>query len=983
MASTRNESHSPSLTPERWKQVKGVLSAALETDPAERMSYLDSACAADPGLRWEVENLLAMEEQNPTELFRPIPFTETGDAPARIGRRVGAYQLVEEIGVGGMGEVYRAFRADDQYKKEVAIKLVRAGQDFTFVIARFKNERQVLASLDHPNIARLLDGGTTEDGMPYFVMELVEGVPFGEYCDQHKLQVTDRLKLFLQVCSAVQYAHQRLIIHRDLKLSNILVTADGIPKLLDFGIAKVIDSVASAENLDATMSMFRLLTPAYASPEQVKGEAITTASDVYSLGVVLYECLTGHHPYGSGARAPHEMSRAVCEVEPEKPSTVIRRKETRIADDQRIEITPMSVSAVRGGAPEKLARQLRGDLDSIVLLALRKEPQRRYSSVEQFAGDIRRHLGHLPVTARRDTLGYRTRKFIVRAKAGVAAALALFVAIVGGMTATLYEARRAHQNELRAEKRFNDVRALANSLLFTIHDAVRDLPGSTPARKLIVASALEYLDSLSAEAGGDASLQRELATAYERVGEVQGHYLLSNLGETANALHSYQQALNLRQEIAKLPGSSWQDKLGVARCSRLVATQQQATGKVTEALGNIHTAISLAESLRSEHPREVSILQELSLAYGINAYLHRGGGVFPGLIDPAGESENRRKAISVDEDWLKLAPDTEEAQHALAWDQVNYAETLGPDKKDEALWYFQHGLEVEKQIRAHTDSPQRAREVVAVYNRLGMFYDRNGNIKDSIKSHRSALKIEQDAVAKDPKNQHFVENLAVDHANIADCLLKMGQLKESKAEIIKAIHVMEPLVRESPENASGQIMLAEMHVIRGQVLRRLNDPAAALVDYSRALRTYRSLLAEESGNMGPQLSFATCSIGLAKTELQLHRPDEAVASFRAALEVLKALSSSNKADRRIFYSAADVYADLGRVEATRASHSGTEARLHWEAAANYFRLSLEQLARVSQASYHIDHDNDIGPIDISEVKKELSRCESALRSAMP
>lgn len=983
MASTRNESHGASLTPERWKQVKSVLSVALETDPAQRMSYLDSACAADPSLRCEVENLLAIEEQDPTELFRRIPFAETADAPARIGRRVGAYQLVEEIGIGGMGQVYRAFRADDQYKKEVAVKLVRAGQDSKFVIARFKNERQVLASLDHPNIARLLDGGTTEDGVPYFVMDLVEGIPFGEYCNKHKLQVADRLKLFLEACSAVQYAHQRLIIHRDLKPSNILVSGDGIPKLLDFGIAKVIDPVASTENLDATLSMFRLLTPAYASPEQVKGEAITTASDVYSLGVVLYECLTGHHPYGSAARAPHEISRAVCEVEPEKPSTVIRRKETRIADDQRIEITPMSVSAVRGGAPEKLARQLRGDLDSIVLLALRKEPQRRYSSVEQFAGDIRRHLGHLPVTASRDTFLYRTRKFVARAKAGVAAALALFVAIVGGMTATLYEAHRARQNELRAERRFNDVRALANSLLFTIHDSVRDLPGSTPARKLIVASALQYLDSLSAEAAGDASLQRELATAYERVGEVQGHYLLSNLGETANALHSYRQALTLRQEMAKLPGSSWQDKLAVARCSRLVATQQQATGKVTEALGNIHTAISLAEFLRSEHPQEVTILRELSQAYGINAYLHRGGGVFPGLIDPAGESENRRKAISVDEDWLKLTPDSEEAQHALAWDQVNYAETLDPDKKDEALGYFRHSLEVEKKIRAHTNSPERAREIVAVYNRLGMFYDRNGDDLDSIKSHRSALNIEEDVVAKDPKNQHFVENLAVDHANIADGLLKIGQLGESKAEIIKAIGVMEPLVRESPENASGQIMLAEMHVIRGQVLRRSNDPAAALIDYTGALRTYRGLLAKESGNMGPQLSIATCSIGIAKTELQLHRPDEAVASFQAALESLKALISSNKADRRIFYSAADAYADLGRVEAARASHSRSEARLHWEAAANYFQMSLEQLARVSQASFHIDRDNDVGPIDVSQVKKELSRCQSALRSGKP
>ncbi len=375
MASPRNEPHSAPITPERWHQIKGVLSVALEADPAERSSYLDRVCATDPFLRLEIENLLALEGQALTALLHPIAteFSDTNDSGnARIGRRIGPYQLVEEIAAGGMGEVYRAFRADDQYKKEVAIKLVRAGLDSSFVVARFRDERQVLASLEHPNIARLIDGGTTENGIPYFVMELIEGLPLTQFCDERMLSSTDRLKLFLEVCSAVQYAHQRLIIHRDLKPGNILVTADGSPKLLDFGIAKILDPAGAAEMADATMSMFRLLTPAYASPEQIRGEAITTASDVYSLGVLLYECLTGHRPYGANSSAPHEISRAVCEVEPEKPSTAVRR------------------TAQRPTAP--LVKRLRGDLDNIVLMALRKEPQRRYASVDQFATDIRRHL---------------------------------------------------------------------------------------------------------------------------------------------------------------------------------------------------------------------------------------------------------------------------------------------------------------------------------------------------------------------------------------------------------------------------------------------------------------------------------------------------------------------------------------------------------------------------------------------------------------
>jgi eukaryotic-like serine/threonine-protein kinase len=985
MATSRNATPSSCVTAERWQQVKDLLVRALEVEPSERDSFLQQACGEDSSLRSEIDGLLAADSDG--ELLQPAAILNheaiyNEHTRAHIGRHIGPYQIVEEIGCGGMGEVYRAFRADDQYRKEVAIKLVRAGQDSKFVITRFKLERQVLADLDHPNIARLLDGGTTEEGIPYFVMELIRGQLLTEYCDRQKLPTTERLRLFLPVCSAVQYAHQRLIIHRDLKPNNILVTAEGIPKLLDFGIAKIIDPADSPQVADGTLSMFRLLTPAYASPEQVRGENITTASDVYSLGVLLYECLTGHRPYGAGANGTHEMEKAVCESEPQKPSTVVRSTE-RQTGDSSMEITPASVSIVRDGTPEKLEKRLRGDLDNIVLMALRKEPERRYASVEQFAIDVGRHLEYLPVIASKDTVRYRTAKFIARHRTGVVAAVALLLVVLAGAAATLYEAHRARQNELRAERRFNDVRKLANSLLFDIHDSVKDLPGSTPARKLIIQNALQYLDSLSSEAGGDPSLQRELATAYERVGEVQGHFLLSNLGETENALHSFEKALRLRKTLASSAGFSWQDKLALARCHRLVATQLQAVGKVHDALENIRTAIPLAESLRKEHPQEIGVLGELSQDYGINAYLHRGGGVFPGLLDPAEEAESRRKAIAVDEDWLTIAPSSEEAQHALAWDQVNYAERLGEGKKDEALRYFLHSLEIEKQIRARADSPERAREVVSVYNRLGMFYDRINDIPDSLKSHRSALKIEEEFVSEDPHNQHFVENLAVDHANIAECLSKMGQVKESKLEIAKAMVVMEGLMRDSPGNVSYQIMLSEMHVLRAQILRRSSDPAASLHDYKIALDGYRNLFDKGNGNEGPHLSGARCSMGMAKAELQLHRPGEASASFRAALDSLKPLVSSDKPDSRILYLAAYAYAGLGRIEAAQAGHLAiTDARSHWEAARNWFRMSLEELTHIPQATFHIDDNFDVGPLDIAQIKKELSRCEAALQNSM-
>src|SRR5579864_8365501 len=315
------------MRPEQWEQVKEIFGKALELQPPERESYLEDTCGGDPILQLEVERLLHAEKSADTGFLNmPAIATrlENDDTPrdAMLGRRMGAYKIAELIGVGGMGEVYRAFRADDQYRKQVAVKVVRAGQDSGFVVNRFKNERQILASLDHANVARLLDGGTTEEGAPYFVMELIEGETIDQYCKNHKLQINERLGLFLQVCSAVQFAHQRLIIHRDIKPSNILVTAEGTPKLLDFGIAKILDADAATGQFEPTVTVFRMLTPAYSSPEQIKGEPITTASDVYSLGVVLYELLAGRHPFRIDA-IPGQIVHSVCNQEPEKPSTAV------------------------------------------------------------------------------------------------------------------------------------------------------------------------------------------------------------------------------------------------------------------------------------------------------------------------------------------------------------------------------------------------------------------------------------------------------------------------------------------------------------------------------------------------------------------------------------------------------------------------------------------------------------------------------------
>ncbi len=389
------------MRPEIWQRVEAVFEAALQRPPNERTAFLDSACKDNASLRSQVETLLSALDQNSSSISSEPSSSETlVDSASVIGKRLGSYRIVQEIGRGGMGSVYLAVRADDEFQKRVAIKLIKRGMDTDFIVRRFRNERQILASLDHPNVARLLDGGTTENGLPYFVMEYVEGQPIFQYCDTRKLTVTARLELFRKVCSAVNYAHQNKIIHRDLKPSNIQVTAQGVPKLLDFGIAKLLNPDLASETLAPTTAAMRLMTPEYASPEQIRGEIVTIASDVYSLGVLLYELLAEHRPYRPKTQSSHELARVICEDEPDLPSVAVNLIEVIPAGaGAPIEITPESVASARSTTPEQLRRELAGSLDNIISKTMRKKPRDRYESVEELSRDLRRFLEGDPVSA--------------------------------------------------------------------------------------------------------------------------------------------------------------------------------------------------------------------------------------------------------------------------------------------------------------------------------------------------------------------------------------------------------------------------------------------------------------------------------------------------------------------------------------------------------------------------------------------------------
>ncbi len=765
------------MNPERWQQVKRILDGALALETSGQSGYLDEACNGDAELRAEVESLLQHHQLAATGFLKQpaIALQETSSESAapspRIGRCLGVYQILEEIGHGGMGAVYRAARVDGQYEKQVAIKLVRGGYDTSFVLERFRQERQILATLDHPNIARLLDGGTTEDGVPYLVMELIEGEPIDQYCDAHSLKVAQRLQLFRQVCAAVQYAHQRLVIHRDIKPSNILVTSDGIPKLLDFGIAKILDPSTSPET-----TLLHPLTPGYASPEQIRGETITTATDVYSLGVVLYHLLTGCAPYS--AQTAHELAKAICEVEPGRPSTAVLRN-LRAGDNKENS----------EGSAAKLHRRLAGDLDNIVLKALRKEPQRRYGSVEQFAEDIRRHLDGLPVGARQGSWNYRTGKFIKRHKAGVAASLIVILTLGGGMAMTLREKRIA-------ERRFNDVRKLANSLIFEVHDSIRDLPGSTAARKLLVSRGLEYLDSLNQQAKGDTSLQEELAAAYEKVGDVLGYPYAANLGDSPGALRSYAKALTIRESLAAKNPTE-------ARLLTLTSDYMR-TANVLEAMGDLNGALAAMRKALPITQRMAAANQSAEVADQLGGSYYFTAMLLGKTGDRAGEFENYQKAAATHEAGLRADASNMKVRSHLAGDYAGMA--LSAKKGGDfaqAIPLQMKAIQILEEVSQASPNVAPLREYLGeALTRVAGFRKDQGDMTGALEAYRSAHQIFQGLVAADPKNSLAKANVGFSLIGIADVLVAQGNPASALPNLLDAIAGFQAI---SPETGNRYV----------------------------------------------------------------------------------------------------------------------------------------------------------------------------------
>jgi non-specific serine/threonine protein kinase/serine/threonine-protein kinase len=771
------------MTPEEWQRIRPILESALELEPAARPGFLDGACQ-DPSVRHEVESLLASHEEAGTSLLESAPVAEIVlEEELRLqlppGKRVGPYEIVGAIAQGGMGTVYRAIRADGQYKQQVALKIVRQEFGGEFTAARFRNERQILASLDHPNIAKILDGGTSAEGTPYFVMELIDGRCITDYCDEHKLSIDARLKLFRTVCSAVHYAHQHLVIHRDIKPSNILVTSEGVPKLLDFGIAKLLDPNLLSENVTVTGAGLAVMTPEYASPEQLSNGAITTTTDVYSLGLVLYELLAGRRAYRFANSMPHEIARAVLETDPDKPSTATARDEPAgEATRNTAPITPQLISSLRSDSPEKLRRRLSGDLDNIVLKALRKEPANRYSSADQLSDDIRRHLEGLPVLARKSSVAYRCRKYVLRHKVVVASAAIVFLSLVTGMFLTLREARIARANQLRAEKRFKDVRALANSLIFEVHDSIQDLAGATPARKLLVTKALQYLDSLSQEAAGDASLQSELAAAYERVGHVQGNPYSANLGDSKGALASYRKALAIRQALAAAKGNSRESQRDLANDYEWVGLVLDRMGDYRGAADCHSKGLTIRQAVAD--PSDPKSQEALASSYFSIAQSYGS------LNDLKSALENYQKSAAIREPIAQASPQVQTRlagtygfMAPILWYSGNHAEAIEVQRK---------AFELMKKLSEASPENASYREFLdEAYYWTGYYQEKSGNYGTAVVSYRRALADFQALAAADPKEVRTRHYVAISTESLGTALVGKGEISEGIQALQKSL----------------------------------------------------------------------------------------------------------------------------------------------------------------------------------------------------
>jgi tetratricopeptide (TPR) repeat protein/tRNA A-37 threonylcarbamoyl transferase component Bud32 len=788
------------VSPERWRRLEELFETASDMPPGERGVWLDHVCADDAELRAELDAMLRADGVTHLPIERAIAaghaIAESAAAAPMIGRRIGPYRITAVLGYGGMGSVYAAVRDDQVYKREVAIKVLRnelvegpAGRE------RFRRERQFLAVLDHPSIARLIDGG--EDPAPYLVMDRIEGVSIAEYCAPLPLEA--RLRLFLKVCDAVQYAHAHLIVHRDLKPVNILVTAAGEPKLLDFGIAKLLPSADSPTSPDLTRTGLRLMTPDYASPEQYRGDAITTATDIYSLGAILYELVAGHPPHRLSRLSAGRIEHTLETVDPEPPGAQV------------------------------------ADLDNIILMALRKDPAMRYRSVEAFADDLSRCLDGRPVEARPATVTYRAGKFLRRHRWAVATAVLALASLTGGLIAAMYQARIAGQ-------RFREVRQLATRFLFDFDESVRDLPGSTRSRELVVRTALEYLNRLAEQAGNDLDLAGEVALAYQRVGEVQGSPGAPSLGRTEDALASFARASVLWDRVLRARPRD-------AHAWKALTSLRLATGDVLRVTGKVDEAAALFAQAGE------AAAQALRLTPKDPDLLYLAGSANMGAGDRMQMKDNLAGARSSFQKSLDLYRRAETVRQddryrnaeAVALTRLGVV-AMSQGKRDEARADHEQSLRIREELAARHPNSAPARRGVAAQELLvgALEYSSQSVTADNYATaeihFRKAMAIQQALAEADPNNRTTQADLVLVNMRLCETLA-MSRPKEAFPFCAEAIRTGEPLANAGHRTDTFQhVGLAELG--QAQAYLAIGQFAPAQRAIESALARFRNAPAE-------------------------------------------------------------------------------------------------------------------------------------------
>lgn len=912
---------------ENWLKIKQILDDLLDIRPDRRTAFLDEN-GVSGDIRTEVESLISFESEAADMMqLWAVEFSKDfiDDDSVLNGQEVGPYRITRELGQGGMGAVYLAERIDGKFSQRVALKLLKREMNTGALRRRFQQERKILASLEHPNIARLLDAGTTADKIPFLAMEYVEGLPIDQYCNKNKADLNQRLDLFRKVCSTVDFAHRSLVVHRDLKPSNILVTTDGTPKLLDFGISKILS--ADVENT-ATVTKLGVMTPSYASPEQLRNESVTTATDIYSLGIILYELLSGHRPFETKESNLKDIYQAVMDIDPPLPSAIVDtfsktlqdppkgHAKNRPAPSNRTEPGDM-----RDTSPQTISikpQYLRGDLDNIILKALKKEPARRYSSPENFSEDIRRYLDGLPVTARPDTFSYRAEKFVKRNIFSVIAVTVLTLAVVGGTVATLWQAGKAEAERVKAEKRFSDVRTLANSFLFEFSPLVENLPGSTPARELLVKRALQYLDSLSQEAGDDLELRRDLADAYEKVGDVQGNPYNPNIGDVKGALQSYERALAIREKLFQDEPNNPSLQNGLASVYEQIGGIQANGGDYDKGVVFYEKALALREASFLRDPQSFDVRTKL-------AKILRSRGLIPffeGDNKKAIEYYNQSKGIY--EKLREEQPENDRIAHDYSYLFVAIGEAQGWDGETElAAENLQKGLDLliplgEKYPNDHSFQ----RSLNLAYSKRGENHEEQKDYDQSTISFSKALEIALRSFNADPKSFQAKRDVALAYKKLAQTLDSAGQSKESLEKLTFALNTFRELSASDPNNAETLYDVANTRYSVGETYLTLKDYDSALATFLLADDEFQRVLSINPNNIYASRMSSYNREGIGKSYAALavrgNRSDllmRALENFRFAADRLNGQKENGNLGEYDLEPLAEIEAKIKRLEA--------------------------------------------------------------------